>query len=56
MDGRAYTVLLTFLVPAVLIGVTIWKYAANPLALLILFSVMIAGGLYLLTYSETFRS
>ncbi|MGI0132696.1 MAG: hypothetical protein ACREDK_06365 [Thermoplasmata archaeon] len=54
MDGRLITVLLTFLLPAVLIGVTIWRFSINPLAILVLLTVMIAGALYLLTYSDAF--
>ena len=54
MDGRLITVLLTLVLPAVLIGVTIWKFSLNPLAILGLLTVMVGGALYLLTYSETF--
>ncbi|HEV2428555.1 MAG TPA: hypothetical protein VGV64_01750 [Thermoplasmata archaeon] len=54
MDGRLLTVLATFLLPAVLIGVTIWKFASNPLAILGLLAVVVAGALYLLTYTDTF--
>ncbi|HYK92752.1 MAG TPA: hypothetical protein VEY07_01755 [Thermoplasmata archaeon] len=54
MDGRVIAVLLTQLLPAALIGVTIWRFASNPLALLALIGVMIVGALYILTYTETF--
>lgn len=54
MDGRVATALLTLVLPAVLIGVTIWKYSMNPLAILGLLTVMIGGGFYLLTYTDTF--
>jgi hypothetical protein len=54
MDGRIITLLLTFLLPAVLIAVTVWQFASNPIAILVLLMVMIAGALYLLTYTETF--
>jgi hypothetical protein len=54
MDGRVFTLLLTQLLPAGLIGVTIWRYAANPVALVALLVVMVVGGLYLLTYSDSF--
>ena len=54
MDGRAVTVVATFLLPAVLIGITVWKFASNPLAILILISTMVAGAVYLLTYRESF--
>lgn len=54
MDGRLWTVLLTLLVPAVLIGLTVAFFSLNPLSMLVLFAVMVAGILYLLTYTETF--
>ncbi len=54
MDGRAVVLLLTELLPAVLIGVTIWRFSSNPLALLGLLAVMVTGALYLLTYTESF--
>ena len=54
MDGRALTALLTLALPAGLIGVTIWKFAANPLAILGLLVVMIVGSFYLLSYTESF--
>jgi hypothetical protein len=54
MDGRWVTVLVAFLLPAVLIGVTDVYFALNPIAILGLISVMVAGAMYLLTYSEAF--
>ena len=54
MDGRVATLLLAELLPAALIGVTIYEFASNPLALVGLIAVMVVGGLYLLTYRETF--
>jgi hypothetical protein len=54
MDGRLLVVLLAFVVPAALMGVTVVWFASNPISFLVLFGVMIAGGLYLLTYTETF--
>lgn len=54
MDGRVAVLLLTELLPAILIGVTIWQFASNPLALLGLVGVMVTGALYLLTYPESF--
>jgi hypothetical protein len=54
MDGRAVTAFLTILLPAVLVAVTVWQFASNPLVLLILFTTMIAGAIYLLTYRDTF--
>jgi len=52
MDGRTVTVLATFVLPAILIGVTVWRFSSNPLALMALMTVMIAGGIYLTTYPE----
>lgn len=54
MDGRLATVLLAFVLPAALIGVSVARFGSNPLAILGLFMVMVVGGLYLLTYTETF--
>ena len=54
MDGRLATVLLTFVLPAALLGVTVVEFASNPVAVLVLISTMVAGGFYLLTYQETF--
>jgi len=54
MDGRALTLLVAELVPAALIGVTIWRFASNPVALVVLLGVMVVGGLYLLSYTDTF--
>ncbi len=56
MDGRVFTVLAAFLLPAILIGITVWKFASNPLAILGLITVMIVGGFYLLTYRESFSA
>jgi hypothetical protein len=52
MDGRTQVVLLTLLLPAVLLGVTIAWFAMNPVSILILLVVMLAGVLYLQTYTE----
>jgi hypothetical protein len=54
MDGRLLTVLLLLVVPAVLIGVTVFYFSSNPVAIFTLLAVMVAGGFYLLTYSESF--
>ena len=54
MDGRVITLLLTYALPAVLIAVTVWKFASNPIAILALIMVMIAGSVYLLTYTDSF--
>jgi hypothetical protein len=54
MDGRLLTLALTLALPAVLIAVTIWQFSSNPLSILFLVLVMVAGSLYLLTYPESF--
>lgn len=54
MDGRLLTVLLLFVVPAALIGVTVLDFSSNPVAIFTLLAVMLVGGLYLLTYSDSF--
>jgi hypothetical protein len=53
MDGRAYTILLTMVLPAILIAVTVWKFASNPVSILVLLTLMVIGGFYLLTYRDT---
>ena len=45
---------LTIVLPAILIGVTVVWFATNPLSLLVLFAVMLLGGLYLLSYTDTY--
>jgi hypothetical protein len=54
MDSRLIIGLLVLALPAVLIAVTIWKFASNPLSLLVLLAVMILGSVYLLSYTESF--
>ncbi len=54
MDGRLLVALLAFVLPAALIGVTVWQFASNPLAILTLLSVMMVGAFYLLSYTESF--
>jgi hypothetical protein len=54
MDGRLLTVLLTFVLPAILIAVTIWRFASNPIAILALVLIILGGALYLLTYTDSF--
>ncbi|MCI4321503.1 MAG: hypothetical protein L3K18_00505 [Thermoplasmata archaeon] len=54
MDGRLLTVALTIVLPAILLAVTVWQFASNPLSILFLVLVMIGGSLYLLTYPESF--
>jgi len=56
VDGRFLVVGLTLVLPAVLIAATVAWFSTNPLALLALFSVMLLGSLYLLTYSDTFSA
>ena len=54
MDGRVAVGLVTLALPAALVGVTVWKFASNPLDLVALIAVMLVGSLYLLSYSESF--
>ncbi|MCI4330642.1 MAG: hypothetical protein L3K19_02200 [Thermoplasmata archaeon] len=54
MDGRLLTVLLTIAAPLALVVVDVAKFSSNPLVILCLLVVMIGGGMYLLTYNETF--
>lgn len=54
MDGRLATVLLTFVLPLALIGVTAKYFSVNPIAILVLIGVMVVGAFYLLSYSESF--
>jgi hypothetical protein len=54
MDGRFFTVLVLLILPAVLIGVTMVEFHSNPVAILGLIAVMIAGAFYLLSYTESF--
>lgn len=54
MDGRAIVVGLTIVAPAVLMGVTVAWFSTNPFVMLLLFSTMLLGGLYLLSYGDTF--
>lgn len=54
MDGRVGALLVTQLLPAALIGLTVWRFGSNPLALLTEIAVMVVGAIYILTYAETF--
>ncbi|MGP8073324.1 MAG: hypothetical protein ACLPZM_09430 [Thermoplasmata archaeon] len=54
MDGRILTVLLLLVLPAALIGVTVYAFASNPLTIFILLAAMVAGGFYLLSYNSSF--
>jgi uncharacterized SAM-binding protein YcdF (DUF218 family) len=55
MDGRVITLLLTVALPAVLMAVTTVYFSLNPIAILVLISIMIVGLLYLLSYRESFQ-
>ncbi len=54
MDGRILTALVTILLPAILIGVTIEFFSSNPLAILGLFVVIVGGTFWLLSYTDSF--
>ncbi|HTT35825.1 MAG TPA: hypothetical protein VMH78_08185 [Thermoplasmata archaeon] len=54
MDGRVLVLLLAEVVPAALIGVTIWEFASNPIGLLALLTTMVLGAFYILSYAESF--
>lgn len=54
MDGRVGALLVTQLLPAALIGVTIWQFSSNPIALLAEIAAMVVGAIYILSYAETF--
>lgn len=54
MDGRYFVVGLTLALPAVLVAVTILWFSANVITMLILFSVMLLGCFYLLSYTDAF--
>lgn len=56
MDGKLLTLLLLVVLPIALIGVTIAYFGSNPLAIVGLFIVMLAGLFYLLSYTEAFVS
>ena len=52
LNGRTITGILTLLLPAILIAVTIQYFASNPVTILVLIIVMGMGMLYLLSYPE----
>lgn len=54
MDGRLFSALVLLVLPVALLGLTVLEFHSNPIAILGLLAVMIAGSFYLLTYSETF--
>jgi hypothetical protein len=54
MDGRFAVGLVALAAPAVLIGVTVWRFGSNPLSLVALLAVMVIGSFYLLSYTDSF--
>lgn len=54
MDGRWLTVLLTLILPAALIGLTIADFSSNVVAIFALLAVMVGGAFYLLSYTEAY--
>lgn len=52
MEGRSWVVILTLIIPAILIGITVVAFAINPLSILVLLTIMVGGVLYLQTYTE----
>ncbi len=54
MDGRIFVVGLTLVLPAILIAATVIWFSDNPLSMLVLFSVMLLGALYLVSYKDTY--
>ena len=54
MDSRVIVALATIVLPGVLVALTVWRFAANPLSILGLLTVMMVGSIYLLSYSESF--
>lgn len=50
--GKVVAALVGIGIPAVLLGLAIVKYAANPLAVIATLTAMIGGALYLITYQE----
>ena len=54
MDGRLVAILLTLVLPAVLIGVTLEYFGLNPISILVVISVILGGVLYLLSYTDAY--
>ena len=54
MEGRLLTFLLLIALPAVLLGVTIAFFHSNPVSVVVLIGVMLVGGFYILSYTESF--
>jgi hypothetical protein len=53
MDGRWFTVIFLFLVPAAAIAATVLWFSSNPVAIFTALAAMIAGAFYLMTYTES---
>ncbi len=54
MDSRLAVGLATIALPAVLLGVTVWRFASNPVSVLALLTIIMIGSIYLLSYRESF--
>jgi hypothetical protein len=54
MEGRWLTFLLLIALPAVLLVLTVLEFNSNPVSIFVLIAVMLVGGFYLLSYSESF--
>jgi hypothetical protein len=53
MDGRWFTVIVLFVLPAVAIAATIVWFSSNPVAIFAAFAAMIVGAFYVMTYPES---
>jgi hypothetical protein len=53
VDGRLWVLLFAFVVPGVLLIVTVVRFASNPLAVLAIFAAMLLGALYYTTYVDS---
>jgi hypothetical protein len=54
MDSRILAGLAMIALPAVLIGVTIWRFGSNPISILALLTIVLVGSVYQLSYVESF--
>jgi hypothetical protein len=54
MDGKWPAGLLTLVLPAGLIALSVYAFSSNPLAILGCLTVMFGGAFYLLTYTDAF--
>ncbi len=50
MNGRILAALVVLVIPAALIGVTVYLFSSNPLSIMALVGLMAVGGLYMVTY------